>query len=99
MPDAAAARSEKPEVGRYRDVTPPARIQRFVSGPIVGADVLVPEESGPDYAAHIPPPPIRFKASDRSTTAILVAMELRHLLGGTTAIAGSGEVPGAIRNV
>ncbi len=46
-----------------------------------------------------PPPPIRFKPGDRRTTAILVAMELRHLLGGATAIAGPGGVPGVIRNV
>ena len=45
------------------------------------------------------PPPIRFTAGDRRSTAILVAMELRHLLGGATAIAGSGGVPGVIRNV
>ena len=32
-------------------------------------------------------------------TAALVAMELRHLLGGATTIAGSGGVPGIVRNV
>jgi hypothetical protein len=31
--------------------------------------------------------------------AALVAMELRHLLGGTTLLAGSGGAPGVIRNV
>lgn len=31
--------------------------------------------------------------------AILLAMELRHLLGGATAIAGTGGVPGAIKNI
>lgn len=46
-----------------------------------------------------PPPPIRFRPGDRRSTAILVAMELRHLIGGATAIAGSGGVPGAVRNV
>ena len=46
-----------------------------------------------------PPPPIRFRPGDRRAAAILVAMELRHLLGGTTAIAGPGGVPGVIRNV
>ena len=46
-----------------------------------------------------PPPPIRFRPGDRRATAILLAMELRHLIGGTTAIAGSGGVPGAVRNV
>ena len=45
------------------------------------------------------PPPVRFRAGDPRTTAILLAMELRHLLGGATAIAGSGGVPGAIRNI
>ncbi len=45
------------------------------------------------------PAPIRFTAGDPRSTAILVAMELRHLLGGATAIAGSGGVPGVIRNV
>ena len=45
------------------------------------------------------PRPLRFDPEDPRTTAILLAMELRHLLGGATAIAGSGGVPGAIRNV
>ena len=45
------------------------------------------------------PAPIRFTAGDPRSTAILVAIELRHLLGGATAIAGSGGVPGVVRNV
>ena len=49
---------------------------------------------------QLPPPrPRRFDPGDPETTAILVAMELRHLLGGATAIAGSGGVPGVIRNI
>ena len=36
---------------------------------------------------------------DPAATAILIAMELRHLLGGATAIAGTGGVPGVIRNI
>ena len=46
-----------------------------------------------------PPPPYWFDPDDPETAAILVAMELRHLLGGATTIAGSGGVPGVIRNV
>ena len=36
---------------------------------------------------------------EETRTAALVAMELRHLLGGATTIAGSGGVPGVVRNV
>ena len=36
---------------------------------------------------------------EETHTAALVAMELRHLLGGATTIAGSGGVPGVVRNV
>lgn len=36
---------------------------------------------------------------EEGRTAALVAMELRHLLGGATTIAGSGGVPGIVRNV
>ena len=36
---------------------------------------------------------------DEGRNAALVAMELRHLLGGATTIAGSGGVPGVVRNV
>ena len=47
------------------------------------------------------PPPTRldFEPGDPRTAAILLAMELRHLLGGATAIAGPGGLPGVIRNV
>ena len=45
------------------------------------------------------PQPHRFDPEDPRTNAILVAMELRHLLGGATTIAGSGGVPGVIRNI
>ena len=48
----------------------------------------------------VSPTPVYYEpsATDR-TTALLVAMELRHLLGGATAIAGAGGVPGVLRNV
>ena len=46
------------------------------------------------------PAPYYYKPDgDRKETAILLAMELRHLLGGATAIAGTGGVPGAIKNI
>ena len=40
-----------------------------------------------------------YDPGDTESTAILLAMELRHLLGGATAIAGTGGVPGVIRNI
>ena len=46
-----------------------------------------------------PPPPYWFDGDDPASAAILVAMELRHLLGGATTIAGSGGAPGVIRNI
>ncbi|MYD99393.1 MAG: amidohydrolase family protein [Gammaproteobacteria bacterium] len=46
-----------------------------------------------------PPPGYYFNPGDRRTAAILLAMELRHVLGGATAIAGPGGVPGVIRNI
>ena len=46
-----------------------------------------------------PPSPHWFDPGDPETAAILIAMELRHLLGGATTIAGSGGVPGVIRNI
>ena len=46
-----------------------------------------------------PPPPYWFAPDDTKRAAILIAMELRHLLGGATTIAGSGGVPGVIRNI
>ncbi len=40
-----------------------------------------------------------FEPGNRKAAAILVSVELRHLIGGATAIAGSGGVPGVIRNI
>ena len=45
------------------------------------------------------PPRYDFDPDDPRAAAILIAMELRHLVGGATAIAGSGGVPGVIRNI
>ena len=45
------------------------------------------------------PEPYYYDLGDTESTAILLAMELRHLLGGATAIAGTGGVPGVIRNI
>ena len=45
------------------------------------------------------PEPLFFDQDDPRSTAALIAMELRHLLGGATAIAGTGGVPGVIRNI
>ncbi len=45
------------------------------------------------------PEPHYHDADDPESNAILIAMELRHLLGGATAIAGTGGVPGVIRNI
>ena len=45
------------------------------------------------------PEPLYADRGDPQSTAILIAMELRHLLGGATAIAGTGGVPGVIRNI
>ena len=45
------------------------------------------------------PKPYHFKRGDTKAISALVAMELRHLLGGATMIAGSGGVPGVIRNI
>ena len=41
----------------------------------------------------------RFTSEDPRMSAVLTAMELRHLLGGATTIAGSGGAPGVIRNI
>ena len=46
-----------------------------------------------------PPSPYWFDPENAESAAILVAMELRHLLGGATTIAGSGGAPGVIRNI
>ena len=55
---------------------------------------------GTDGRAPLPiPPRYDFDSGDPRSAAILLAMELRHLLGGATAIAGSGGVPGVIRNI
>ena len=50
---------------------------------------------------QLPSPMPYYYAPDGEETrkAALVAMELRHLLGGATTIAGSGGVPGVVRNV
>ena len=45
------------------------------------------------------PTPVYFTPGDDAAAALLVAMELRHLLGGATTIAGSGGIPGLVRNV
>ena len=52
-----------------------------------------------DKAALPTPPRYDFDADDPRVAAILIAMELRHLVGGATAIAGSGGVAGVIRNI
>ena len=164
-----------PRDGQYCEFTPAPTTGGRVPGLIVGAEVLLPEGSRPDYGAHIrfngsigaagefdavraefpnaavldcrgravlspgfvnahehpaysyafpdanlnpgyvhrdewrlgidgkvqlpPPRPHRFDPGNRRSTAILLAMELRHLIGGATAIAGSGGVPGVIRNI
>lgn len=51
--------------------------------------------------AQLPSPTPYYYLPDGEETrsAALVAMELRHLLGGATTIAGSGGVPGVVRNV
>ena len=51
--------------------------------------------------AQLPSPTPFYYVPDgeEARTAALVAMELRHLLGGATTIAGSGGVPGVVRNV
>ena len=51
--------------------------------------------------AQLPSPTPYYYLPDgeETHTAALVAMELRHLLGGATTIAGSGGVPGVVRNV
>ena len=39
------------------------------------------------------------REEQKKQTAGLIAVELRHLLGGATAIAGNGGVPGVIKNI
>lgn len=41
----------------------------------------------------------RFAPENPRMSAVLTAVELRHLLGGATTIAGSGGAPGVIRNI
>ncbi|MCY3812179.1 MAG: amidohydrolase family protein [Gammaproteobacteria bacterium] len=45
------------------------------------------------------PMPVYYTPGEDAAAALLIAMELRHLLGGATTIAGSGGIPGLIRNV
>lgn len=55
---------------------------------------------GTDGAQPLPiPEPIAYAPGDERSAAILLAMELRHLLGGATTIAGPGGLPGVVRNV
>lgn len=55
---------------------------------------------GIDGKVQLPPPPrLDFEPDDPRSAAVLLAMELRHLLGGATAIAGPGGLPGVVRNV
>ena len=55
---------------------------------------------GVNDKASLPiPKRYEFQPNDSKQSAALVSMELRHLIGGTTTIAGSGGVPGVIRNV
>ena len=55
---------------------------------------------GTNGALPLPiPERIDYRQGDPRSAAILLAMELRHLLGGATAIAGPGGLPGAVRNI
>ena len=55
---------------------------------------------GTNGALQLPiPERIDYRPGDPRSAAILLAMELRHLLGGATAIAGPGGLPGAVRNI
>ena len=55
---------------------------------------------GTDGAQPLPiPEPVVYERDDPRSAAILLAMELRHLLGGATTIAGPGGLPGVVRNV
>ncbi|MDE0006846.1 MAG: amidohydrolase family protein [Gammaproteobacteria bacterium] len=47
----------------------------------------------------VPEPMTHVSGGDPAATARLVAMELRHLVGGATLLAGPGGMPGVIRNV
>ena len=55
---------------------------------------------GTNGALQLPiPERIDYRPDDPRSAAILLAMELRHLLGGATAIAGPGGLPGVVRNI
>ncbi|MYE83948.1 MAG: amidohydrolase family protein [Gammaproteobacteria bacterium] len=55
---------------------------------------------GTDGAQPLPiPEPIVYARDNPRSAAILLAMELRHLLGGATTIAGPGGLPGVVRNI
>ena len=55
---------------------------------------------GTNGALQLPiPKPLRHEPGDQRSAAMLLAMELRHLLGGATAIAGPGGLPGVVRNI
>ena len=55
---------------------------------------------GTDGAQPLPiPEPVIYERDDPRSAAILLAMELRHLLGGATTIAGPGGLPGVVRNI
>ena len=55
---------------------------------------------GTNGALPLPiPERIDYRRDDPRSAAILLAMELRHLLGGATAIAGPGGLPGVVRNI
>ena len=55
---------------------------------------------GTDGALPLPiPERIVHAPGDGRSAAILLAMELRHLLGGATTIAGPGGLPGVVRNI
>ena len=55
---------------------------------------------GINEKVQLPPPPrLDFEPGDLRSTAVLLAMELRHLLGGATVMAGPGGLPGVVRNI
>ncbi len=55
---------------------------------------------GTNGALPLPiPKRIDYRPDDPRSAAILLAMELRHLLGGATTIAGPGGLPGVVRNI
>ena len=55
---------------------------------------------GTNGALPLPiPERIDYQPDDPRSAAILLAMELRHLLGGATTIAGPGGLPGVVRNI